>query len=358
MKEIVDPLLQWYRKQKRVLPWRESKDAYAIWVSEIMLQQTRVEAVKPYFQRFTEALPDAQALSEAKEDFLLKLWEGLGYYNRVKNMQKAAKVIVEEYGGSFPKDYEKLLALPGIGSYTAGAIASIAFDLPYVAVDGNVLRVVTRLLADDREINKESVRKDLSNWVKEILPHQSAGDFNQGMMELGAMICLPNGMPLCEQCPLRIYCKAFEENKVLDFPVKAEKKQRRLEDRNVYFMVYEDKIAINKREKKGLLSSLWELPNHLIADETSIFQQLSDWGIEEARMSHLGDTRHIFTHIQWNMECYAIEVYKIGKTNFQWVTSEMIESQYSLPSAFKQCYQWGMEDKRKRDNEKKEKAEG
>ena len=202
--QIVTPLLSWYDKHARVLPWREDTAAYRVWVSEIMLQQTRVEAVKPFFERFIKALPDVQALSEAPEDELLKLWEGLGYYNRVRNMQKAARVIVSEYGGDFPADYEKLLSLPGLGHYTAGAVSSIAFGIPMPAVDGNVLRVLSRVTASYEDVLKQSVKTAMEAEVKKIIPADRAGDFNQALIEIGAIVCVPNGKAKCEICPLAL----------------------------------------------------------------------------------------------------------------------------------------------------------
>ena len=209
LEQIVTPLLSWYDKHARVLPWREDTAAYRVWVSEIMLQQTRVEAVKPFFERFIKALPDVQALSEAPEDELLKLWEGLGYYNRVRNMQKAARVIVSEYGGDFPADYEKLLSLPGLGHYTAGAVSSIAFGIPMPAVDGNVLRVLSRVTASYEDVLKQSVKTAMEAEVKKIIPADRAGDFNQALIEIGAIVCVPNGKAKCEICPLAFLCEAY-----------------------------------------------------------------------------------------------------------------------------------------------------
>ena len=208
LNDIVKPLTEWYRQNKRSLPWRDRHNAYYTWVSEIMLQQTRVEAVKPYFRRFTEELPDPAALAECPEEKLLKLWEGLGYYNRVRNMQIAAQTVVEEYDGVLPASYEKLLSLKGIGSYTAGAIASIAYDIPVPAVDGNVLRVITRIIEDDGDIMKQSVKKRIENKLQEIMPGEYPGDFNQALMELGAVVCVPNGEPKCDVCPVAFCCGA------------------------------------------------------------------------------------------------------------------------------------------------------
>ena len=211
LEQIVMPLLSWYDGHARVLPWRENTAPYRVWVSEIMLQQTRVEAVKPFFERFIKALPDVQALSEAPEDELLKLWEGLGYYNRVRNMQKAARVIVSEYSGDFPADYEKLLSLPGLGHYTAGAVSSIAFGIPMPAVDGNVLRVLSRVTASYEDVLKQSVKTAMEAEVKKIIPADRAGDFNQALIEIGAIVCVPNGKAKCEICPLAFLCEAYKK---------------------------------------------------------------------------------------------------------------------------------------------------
>ena len=212
--EIIPPLLAWYDEAKRILPWRGTKDPYNIWVSEIMLQQTRVEAVKPYYDRFLQALPTVRDLAGAEESYLLKLWEGLGYYNRVRNMQKAAQILVERYGGEMPADAKEILALPGIGSYTMGAIASIAFQIPLPAVDGNVLRILTRLYGDDSDILDPRFKKKTEEALVRIMPKDRPGDVNQAMMELGATVCLPNGMPKCESCPWQDRCVARKEERL------------------------------------------------------------------------------------------------------------------------------------------------
>lgn len=270
LKKIAVPLLEWYQKNKRTLPWRDKNNAYYTWVSEIMLQQTRVEAVKPYFERFIKELPNPEALAKCPEKKLMKLWEGLGYYNRVRNMQKAAAEIVEKYGGQLPADYKELLSLPGIGSYTAGAIASIAYQIPVSAVDGNVLRVVSRITLNEEDIMKQSVRKKIEEQLNEIIPESEAGDFNQALMELGAVVCIPNDVAKCEECPLRRMCGAYSLGKVMELPVKAKKKERRIEERTVIVIQDGEKVAIRKREAKGLLAGLYELPNikgHLKAEE-------------------------------------------------------------------------------------------
>ena len=226
LNEIVQPLTDWYRQNKRILPWRDQNNAYYTWVSEIMLQQTRVEAVKPYFQRFIGELPDVQALAECPEEKLMKLWEGLGYYNRVRNMQTAARTVVCEYEGVLPASYEELLSLKGIGNYTAGAIASIAYQIPVPAVDGNVLRVISRITEDRQDIMKQSVRRQIEENLLGIMPEETPGDFNQALMELGAVVCVPNGPARCEACPVSEYCLAYRHGTVERLPVKAPKKEQ------------------------------------------------------------------------------------------------------------------------------------
>ena len=230
LNEIVQPLISWYRQNKRILPWRDQKNAYYTWVSEIMLQQTRVEAVKPYFLRFIGELPDVKALAECPEEKLMKLWEGLGYYNRVRNMQTAAQNVVSEYSGILPASYEELLALKGIGSYTAGAIASIAYDIPVPAVDGNVLRVFSRITEDRQDIMKQSVRRQVEEKLLGIMPKEAPGDFNQALMELGAVVCVPNGPARCTECPVAAFCRAYHHGIVDELPVKAPKKKRTIEN--------------------------------------------------------------------------------------------------------------------------------
>lgn len=263
-RETVEYLLYWYDYNRRILPWRENPKPYYVWVSEIMLQQTRVEAVKGYFDRFLTALPTIKDLAEASEETLLKLWEGLGYYNRVRNMQKAAKEVVQNYDWELPADYEALKKLPGIGSYTAGAIASIAFHIPEPAVDGNVLRVMKRVAGSFDDITKASVKKELEDDIRVIMPKDRPGDYNQALMELGAMVCIPNGKPLCETCPLMHLCRAFKEETQAKIPVKPPKKERRIEQRAVMLVQCGDKFILHKRPKKGLLAGLWELPNFLV----------------------------------------------------------------------------------------------
>jgi len=356
--EIVPYLLHWYERNARILRWREEPKPYYVWVSEIMLQQTRVEAVKGYFDRFVESLPDVKALAEAEEEKLLKLWEGLGYYNRVRNMQKAAKIVMEQYGGELPADYEALKALPGIGSYTAGAIASIAFGIPEPSVDGNVLRVLKRIAASFDDITKEKVKKELETDVRSIMPKDRPGDFNQSLMELGATVCLPNGKPLCEQCPVMHLCKAFHQGVELQIPVKPPKKERRIEERTVFIIKDECKtpmeIVLHKRPDSGLLSGMWELPNmeqHLDRNQVqSLFP--------DADVRKLPDGKHIFSHVEWRLWCYEIKRKAAGslpeqiEQGTEGFTLQEIKEQISLPSAFDCCKKYmddeGKEQKKSR----------
>ena len=338
LNKIITPLLNWYRQNKRELPWRDQNNAYYTWVSEIMLQQTRVEAVKPYFQRFTEELPDVRALAECPEEKLLKLWEGLGYYNRVRNMQKAACQVVELYNGVLPASYEELLSLKGIGSYTAGAIASIAYGLPIPAVDGNVLRVITRIQEDAGDIMKQSVKKQIETELKDVMPEVVPGDFNQALMELGAVICVPNGQPKCEECPVSFCCQAFHHGTIEKYPVKAQKKLRKIEKRTVLVIQDGNYTALKKRLDQGLLAGLYELPNtegHLSQKEA--LEKVKALGLEPLYIEPLPKAKHIFSHIEWRMTGYRIRVAALEKKHTQGlIFADRKEShrQYAIPSAF------------------------
>ena len=339
---IAKDLITWYQKNARILPWRENISPYGVWISEIMLQQTRVEAVKKYYIRFMEELPTIKELSEVSDEKLLKLWQGLGYYNRAKNLKKTAIEVMEQYQGVIPNSYEKLLQLKGIGEYTAGAICSIAFGLPESAVDGNVLRVMTRLYAYEKDIMDKQVKKEFSIAIKEVLKHTNPSLFNQSIMELGAMVCLPNGTPKCNECPLQKYCKAYHQNRVMEFPHKSPKKQRRIEYRTMFFIICQNKLALHKRPETGLLSNLWELPNGL--KEISLFEQLLQWGVRYATIDEMGKTKHIFTHIQWNMEGYYIQTDSFENcADFVWVTQCELQQKYALPSAFSVYVKKGFE---------------
>lgn len=336
--EMREPLVQWYRENKRDLPWRENPEAYRVWISEIMLQQTRVEAVKGYYDRFLKTLPDVQSLAEAEEDQLLKLWEGLGYYNRVRNMQKAARQIMVDYHGVFPSDYEEIRSLTGIGSYTAGAISSFAFGKPEPAVDGNVLRVLTRILADHSDIMKQSTKTKMEKALRKVIPEGSPSDFNQGLIELGAIVCVPNGEPKCQECPVAHLCRAREEGRISEFPVKKKAKARRIEDKTILVFRDDEEIAIGKRDKKGLLAGLYELPNvpgHLSRKEVENY--CKEIGLLPIRIKKLPAAKHIFSHVEWYMIGYDIRVDELEKTNkkeFLFIHPGEIEKTYPIPAAF------------------------
>ncbi len=332
-------LLSWYHKHRRILPWRENPVPYYVWISEIMLQQTRVEAVKPYFARFTEALPDIEALAAAEDETLLKLWEGLGYYNRVRNLKKAAQEVTKQYGGQLPADYDRLLELPGIGSYTAGAIASIAYGIPVPAVDGNVLRVLARIMADGRDIQKQSVRKSAEELLKGAMPKESAGAFNQAMMEIGAIICLPNGEPKCAECPLAPFCLAHADGTELAYPVKKAKKERRVEERTILLLHKSgSRIALVKREDTGLLAGLYEFPNLPgRLSENEVLSYLSERGMTAEKIRPLSFAKHIFSHVEWHMTGYEIEIEDQKEKQADtmlFVEMELLKSEYPVPNAF------------------------
>ncbi len=332
---IVEPLLKWYDNSARVLPWRENPTPYRVWISEIMLQQTRVEAVKPYFARFVQELPDIESLAHAEDDKLMKLWEGLGYYSRARNLKKAAQIAVEQFGGMLPSTYDELLKLPGIGPYTAGAISSIAFHQPVPAVDGNVLRVITRITADYSNISDEKVKRSIEQSVWEILPRERAGDMNQALMELGATVCLPNGYPKCEQCPLYSLCEAGRQQNPLDFPQKNPKKERKIEEKTVFLLRYQDKTALRKRPEKGLLAGLYELPNvEGFLTQQEAHAQLKEWGLNPKTITKGGRGKHIFTHVEWHMKGYIAEV-EAPQAGFIWVDQREQSSGFSVPAAFR-----------------------
>ncbi len=336
---IGQPLLAWYDKGRRILPWREEPTPYHVWVSEIMLQQTRVEAVKPYYDRFVTHLSDIEALAQAQEEELLKLWEGLGYYNRVRNLNKAAKVIMEEYGGIMPSTYEELQKLPGIGSYTAGAIASIAYGKVATAVDGNVLRVLSRLRMDDRDIMQQSVKKQVEEELLLSMPTDRPGDFNQALMELGAMVCIPNGAPKCECCPWEKLCLAHAHGREQDFPVKSAKKARSIEKKTILILRDENKAALRKRPAKGLLAGMYEFPwieGHL--SEKEVLDYLKKIGLSVLHIKPLTDSKHIFTHKEWHMKGYAVRVDELAEKKkgdgLLFVERKEAIEKYPIPSAF------------------------
>ncbi len=371
--QLASPLLNWYANNARTLPWRETKDPYRIWVSEIMLQQTRVEAVKGYYARFMDELPDVAALASCPEDRLLKLWEGLGYYSRARNLKKAAEKIMESHDGKLPADHAALLKLPGIGPYTAGAIASIAFGLPVPAVDGNVLRVRARVFGDDSDIAEQGVKKTAEEELRAFLLEAVStgsnagafsisgndvnlpGTFNQALMDLGATVCLPNGTPDCSACPWQSMCIAYKEGRTTELPVKKKKAPRRIEKRTVFLIMDGDRVVLQKRPAKGLLAGLYELPNvtgHLNENEAlSFVRNLSkpvsedtgcsgkptqNTGLQPLRIQKLEQAKHIFTHIEWHMTGYLIRVDSLTSEASGLLFAEQtdVKERYSIPSAF------------------------
>lgn len=339
LNRIAPALLAWYDENRRALPWREQPEPYRVWVSEIMLQQTRVEAVKPYFARFMERLPDISALASVGDDELLKLWEGLGYYSRARNLKAAAQQIMEQYGGQMPSEYHELLKLKGIGSYTAGAIASIAFGQPVPAVDGNVLRVIMRLLADDSDISEPSVKKRVEEDLRPVMPADRPGDFNQALMELGATVCLPNGAPRCPECPWKRFCRAGLGQSWQQYPKKAAKKPRTVEEKTILVIRDGHRTVIRQRPKKGLLAGMYEFPT--LSGKASL-DEIKDWlkgqGVHAVRIEKLAASKHIFTHKEWHMTGYMVLVDGLepmrSDPSLLLVDAEETEEKYPVPSAF------------------------
>lgn len=326
------PLIAWYRENKRDLPWRVNPTPYRVWVSEIMLQQTRVEAAKEYYLRFLKELPTVEDLAACEEEKLLKLWEGLGYYSRVRNMQKAAKTVVEEYGGQFPSDEKRLKKLSGIGEYTAGAISSIAFYKRTAAVDGNVMRVLSRYAEDATDISDLAYRKYLKEKLEEIYPKEgvACSDFTQALMELGATVCTP-AVWRCEDCPLKNDCSAYKNGTQGRFPVVPQKKEKRKEKISVFLILTPDGIAVRKREK-GVLKGMNEFPSE--TGEKTAAEILNGWGVSAFTLLKKKKFSHIFTHIEWEMDCFLVQA---QTAPFQVYPLAEIREKVALPTAFKQC---------------------
>ena len=333
------PLLEWFRDNARSLPWRDDPTPYHVWLSEIMLQQTRVAAVLDYYRRFLEEASDVAALAALPEDRLLKLWQGLGYYNRARNLQKAAQVIVDQYGGVFPSDYAAVRSLPGVGDYTAGAICSIAFGQAVPAVDGNVLRAYARICGDEGDIATPQMKKKVTQAILEAIPLHAPGTFNQALMELGATVCLPNGAPLCGRCPAREFCVALAQDRVADLPVKAPKKPRRVEERAVWLIFLGDSVALRRRPNRGLLAGLWEFPNELWEGPLP-----PDWGIEALSDTYAGQAKHIFTHIEWHMTLRTVEAAEDKlPPGWVWASRDELAEKYAVPNAFERALEHAKE---------------
>ena len=348
LEQLPELLLPWYRAHARDLPWRHTCDPYRIWVSEIMLQQTRVAAVLGYYARFLEAFPTVEALAAAPEQQLMKLWEGLGYYSRARNLQKAARQIVAQ--GGFPESYEGLLALPGVGDYTASAIGAAAFGLREAAVDGNVLRVVTRLTDCHDDILDLKTKKHIRDSLQAVLP--AAEDdiriFSQATMELGATVCVPNGPPKCENCPVAELCLGRRRGTAEVLPVKKPKKARRIEEKTVFLLLRGDCIALRQRPDAGLLAGLWEFPHvEGMLDEETAPAAVTAWGLEAKAWKRKLTARHIFTHVEWHMTGYLLEVAGEGPEDFLWVDAAELET-HAVPSAFARYYGEAVEELKNR----------
>ncbi len=323
LKSAVPLLLEWYGVSKRALPWRGAEDPYRILVSEIMLQQTRVEMVKGYYPAFLEKFPTAAALAAASEEDVLKAWEGLGYYSRARNLKKAAEIIAKS---GFPRDFKGIRALPGVGDYTAGAILSIAFRKPCPAVDGNVLRILTRLLKSEENIDEPKTRKLFAEALRAVYPEE-AGDFCQALMELGAIVCVPNGEPLCPRCPWEKICRAHLDGQEASFPVRSEKKERKIEKLFVLVLEREGKYALEKRAEGGLLAGLWQFP--------CFGEEPPDFG----KVACTKRAKHVFTHIEWQMTGRLVRAREFFP-QFVWADREEIREKYAVPSAFKAFFEW------------------
>jgi len=324
-------LISWYDQSKRILPWRDNPNPYHVWVSEIMLQQTRVETVIPYFNRFIRRLPTIESLSKVNDDELNKLWEGLGYYSRVRNLKKAAIDIVSNHNGMLPNEKKELESLSGIGSYTSGAILSIAFNKPYTAVDGNVLRVFARLLGIIENIKEPQIKETIKKEVETVLPNTRVGDFNQGLMEIGATVCLPNGKPICSVCPFNKYCVAYNKGLVDVIPAKQVKKKKKEEQVTVFVLKNKGKIAIERRPSTGLLAGLYQFPNEFgsFTKEDVMTKFKSD------SVKPLSNAKHVFTHIIWHLQAYEINVLEQDES-YIWATKQELLDKYSIPTAFKE----------------------
>ena len=335
MNEIIPLIIRWYETVRKPLPWRESPTPYHVWISEIMLQQTRIEAVIPYYRRFLAELPTVRDLASVSDDRLMKLWEGLGYYSRARNLKKAAQVIVNECGGELPRTADELRNLPGIGDYTAGAVASIAYGQPEPAVDGNVLRIVSRITASDEDIALEKTKKTVRERLREVYPSgREAGLLTEGLMELGETVCLPNGAPKCADCPVHGHCQAYRQGRTDDFPVKSAKKSRRIAERTVLLLRCGDRYGIRKRDTSGMLAGMWEFPNvsgHITGKEAVENIGLSP---EIREIRPVGTAKHIFSHVEWHMIGYEISVAS-EDPSLTWADAETILETYAIPTAFR-----------------------
>ncbi len=342
--EDMKKLLKWYRASKRSFPWRDTGDPFDVWISEIMLQQTRTQAVIAYFERFRNEIKDIEALSLIEDDRLMRLWEGLGYYSRARNLKRCAQVLMERYEGRLPEDQEALLSLPGIGPYTAGAILSIGFGRPYPAVDGNVLRVLARYFAIKEDIRSDKVRKLMEETIascyrdNKITDKQEIRDLTQAFMDLGAVVCIPNGKPNCEDCPLHQSCKAHIEGLSDVLPYRSKNKERKIVDRTLFIIRNGDTFLVSKRPNKGLLAGLYGFPGvDERFDEKDVDRYLKEKGYDPLQIRKLPSSKHIFSHVEWHMDAYEI---RISNWSLPLKENEMLSDRKDLqslaiPSAFK-----------------------
>ena len=338
LREAAVRLMDWYREAERPLPWRESPTPYHVWLSEIMLQQTRIEAVIPYYERFTRELPDVAALAHADDEKLMKLWEGLGYYSRARNLKKAAIAVMAEHGGELPRTAKELRKLAGIGPYTAGAVASIAFGEPEPAVDGNVLRVVSRLLADPSDIMLPATRERVTAQLRETYPEagEACRVLTQAWMELGERVCIPNGTPKCEECPVKDLCLAHEAGEEEAYPVRSAKKPRRIEKKTVLLLFCGDKFAVRRRPESGLLAGLWEFPSlDGEVNEDGVRDYLREIGLSAGMIAPTEPAKHIFTHIEWHMSGFVVDIPTVGASDLVWVTAREWREDYAAPTAYR-----------------------
>ena len=338
-------VIEWYDSGHRALPWRETRDPYRIWISEIMLQQTRAETVVSYYERFLARYPTVEALALSGEEELLKCWEGLGYYSRARSLHRAAKAIVAEYGGELPADVERLRALPGIGDYTAGAIASIAFGIPAAAVDGNVERVLCRYDAVLEETGTPAVRRRIAARAQELVPADRPGAFANAMMELGATVCTPRS-PACLLCPVRESCRGLALGVAAELPHKMKRKPQRVERRAVLLVFGGGRVLVVRRQEK-LLGGLYVFPDVLLgdapADAAALCAHMDALGLETAFDGALGHARHVFTHIVWEMEIFALEAQRCAPVDGgKWVTAQELAA-LPLPTAVKAARARAME---------------
>lgn len=335
--QLAQILPDWFVAHARDLPWRADREPYHIWLSEMMLQQTRVETVKPYYERFLQAFSTVADLATAEEDRVLKLWEGLGYYSRARNLHAAARQIQEIYGGCFPQNAAELQRLPGVGAYTAGAIASICFGAPTPAVDGNVLRVVSRLTELYLPVDEPVVKNGLTESLSRVYPLGRCGDFTQGLMELGATVCVPNGTPKCNTCPAHNFCRAYAEQSIDLLPVRCPKRMRTVEEKTVLILHSHKKVAVCRRNKRGLLNGLWELPNTGgFATKEEVLYMAEAWGLSPQNIAEPYERTHIFTHREWHMRCYELLCENMPE-DFVWATETMLRDELALPTAFRIC---------------------